>query len=660
MPINYAEFLTTFESPKFKRLWPAQEYVLKKYSEEFRSKQDVAIELPTGAGKTLIALLLAEEWRKEAKKVAILSSNKTLARQMMSETEHLGIPAVLMEGRGVDIPARDKRDYHRANKIAVMNYWVYFNQNPVVDNADLLILDDAHLAEHCLHSLYSVEVTRYGHNSLFKALIAELANRFPEYTVLQDALSDDPSYSTPTELLSFIDQVHIASRLKEIIEASPLLEKDSDLRFRWNRIRNSLNEANIYMSINSVWMRPYIYPLIANSHYNAVSQRVYLSATIGQPSDLCRRLGTKKIEKLPVPPEFSETTSGRRLIVMNRIEEDKDIPDRLEAAILTALKKSPKSVWICTSTADAEKFKGIVPEWLNKNGLIGHHSWLLSSMGDEIDQFKKALEGHLFVAGRFDGMDFKGDECRLVVLTTLPRAIDIQEEFLCAYLRDADFMKKRLNQRIIQALGRCNRSHDDYAVYVLADRRFATHFGRESNRIGIPKNIMAEIDMAEDMADLAVGDLEAKIDAFLDNDFSDFDSTYEEMFLGVKDRSDSSTSIDMAEDEVLGWAAMFASQNYSIAAQKFEECWERAKAENIMELGAYYGWCWAKARYLESLQGEAATNEALSILEDAIKRGGISSWFNRMNASLNRERRSTETISVDHAEYSNSIIWVSP
>ena len=42
----------------------------------------------------------------------------------------------------------------------------------------------------------------------------------------------------------------------------------------------------------------------------------------------------------------------------------------------------------------------------------------------------------------FDGMDFQGDECRLVVLATLPRAINIQEEFLCAYLRDAGFMKK--------------------------------------------------------------------------------------------------------------------------------------------------------------------------------------------------------------------------
>jgi hypothetical protein len=61
--------------------------------------------------------------------VAILSANKTLARQMVAEAVSLGVPTVLMEGPGRDIPGADKRSYHRANSIAVMNYWVYFNQH---------------------------------------------------------------------------------------------------------------------------------------------------------------------------------------------------------------------------------------------------------------------------------------------------------------------------------------------------------------------------------------------------------------------------------------------------------------------------------------------------------------------------------------------------
>ena len=80
---------------------------------------------------------------------------------MHREGEALGIPTVLMEGRGVDIPGMDKRAYQRAQRVAIMNYWVYFNQNPVIDPPDLLVMDDAHLAEHCLHSLFSVEIDMF-------------------------------------------------------------------------------------------------------------------------------------------------------------------------------------------------------------------------------------------------------------------------------------------------------------------------------------------------------------------------------------------------------------------------------------------------------------------------------------------------------------------
>ncbi len=70
MPItgDYSSFLASFGSSKFQALWPAQAYVLSAYNDVYTSKPDVAIELPTGAGKTLIALLIAEAWRRGARR----------------------------------------------------------------------------------------------------------------------------------------------------------------------------------------------------------------------------------------------------------------------------------------------------------------------------------------------------------------------------------------------------------------------------------------------------------------------------------------------------------------------------------------------------------------------------------------------------------------
>ena len=653
----YAEFLAELDSPRFQALRPAQERVLQTYIDNFQEIADVAVDLPTGAGKTLIALLIAEKRRQNGEKVAILSANKTLARQILQESQDLGIPAVLMEGPGAGIPSFTKRSYQRYQSIGIMNYWVYFNQNPVIDPADLLIMDDAHLAEHCLHSLYSVEITRHHHLGIFESLVSELNERFPEYSVLADALDSSFGQSKPPELLSFIDQTLISARIAEIIDSSTVLKSDTDLRFRWNRIRGSLNQANIYLARDSLWIRPYIYPLISNKHYREAKQRIYMSATIGDPGDLSRRLGVRNIKKIPVPQADAESTFGRRLVLMNRVDEG-DIPERLGAAILTALRIHPKSVWLCSSTDIAAKYRDVAMKWMEENQLVGHPSWLLTPEGDEIDEFKRAEKGHLFVGGRFDGMDFNGDECRLVILTTLPRAINTQEEFISAYLRDSGFMRERLNQRILQALGRCNRDDGDFAIYALADRRFATHFGLESNKSHLPRNIIAELDMGQDAAEIEASSLCERVERFLSGDFSHYDEQLEQYISGVPLPTAQPNVTDTSADEVVGWSAMFASENFGVAQQKFEKCWDAAKKDGLLEMGAFHGWHRAKALYLQSLlSDDIAEQKALEVLEASIQRGGQSAWFNRMRGSLNRARKiSVESNTTFEEDYFFEVI----
>jgi hypothetical protein len=308
------------------------------------------------------------------------------------------------------------------------------------------------------------------------------------------------------------------------------------------------------------------------------------------------------------------------------------------------LKVHPKSVWLCASGDDAEKFQQKVGAWLNANGFVGHPTWILTSLGDEIDAFKKADKGHLFVAGRFDGMDFKAGECRLVILATLPKSINAQEEFFTSYLRDAGFMLKRLNQRIVQARGRCNRDQEDFGVYVLADRRFATHFGRESYRLGIPRNIMAEIDSAEDDTEIEVDALAKKVTAFLNKDFGDFDAILALHLKDVPQRAPQQPdTVDVSRDEVLGWAEMFEHKNYAAARDHFYACSEKTK-QAFRELSAFYQWSLAKATFLLGKQGDlSARSEAPDLLDTAIERGGKSSWFNRLRSSLNRYRTSLGT-----------------
>lgn len=635
--IDYADLLTRLGSSTFTTLREAQAAALNFYAADHTTTRELAIELPTGAGKSLIALLICEAWRQEDRSVMILTGNKTLARQMEREGGMLGIDVVLFEGGASSISLPQRRRYRRANAVGIANYWVLFNQSPTLDSADLLVIDDAHLAEGALDSLYSVEIDRFAHPALFQALVSELAARFPDYATFQDVLDDRPP-TGGTELLSFLDQAAAAEDIRRIIDNGAELLTDADLRFRWGRARERLHEANIYCSTRSIWIRPYVYPLGDNAQYADPAQRIYMSATIGDPADLARRLGTAPITRMELPAGQTAHTLGRRLLVMNP-DETEDIPGRLEEAILAALAVQPKSVWLCASRSDAEHYRSIVGPWLQAHELGGHPTWLLSSTGDEIDQFKLAAAGHLFVGGRFDGMDFNADECRLVVLATQPRAINLQEEFASAYLRDAAFLNQRLNQRIVQALGRCNRAEDDFAVYVLADRRFATHFSQEARRRGLPASVQAEIDVAENHTELDSPSLAQAVTDFLSEDFDQFDRELAEAAAGLP-APGAPEAGDDSSGEVTGWLELYGRQDYGAAEHLFDQRQRVLGDRGQRELGAFVQWCQAKAAFLEGRRGDpAAATRALQTLEAAIERGGArSSWFNRLRSSLHRYR----------------------
>lgn len=644
--IDYAELLTSLGSAKFTTLRPAQTEILKNYSEHHPTTADLAIELPTGAGKSLIALLIGEAWRREGRTVAVLTGNKTLARQMEAEGVTLGVPVERFEGSRTSISVASRRRYRRAQAIGIMNYWVMFNQNPVVDAADLLIIDDAHLAESALDSLYSVEIDTYSHPILFRAMATLFADSLPDSSVFRDALLDVPSRAG-TELMSFLDQGMLADRIQWNIDNSAEIQKDSDLRFRWNRIRDRIREANLYADTRSICIRPYIYPLRDNARYELPTQRLYMSATIGDPADLARRLGTSPITKIGRDgQDVASTTLGRRLIVLNQDEKGM-ITERLGSVIAAALKSQPKSLWLCNSKADAASYREAVVPWLERHGLTGHPTWLLTSMGDEIDKFKAAKTGHLFVGGRFDGMDFHQSECRLVVLTTLPRAINLQESFAADYLRDSDFMTQRVNQRIIQALGRCNRSDEDFGVYVLADSRFAAAFSQERRRRGLPAGILAEIDLAEDLVEVGAADLVAYVQSFLACDFSTFDRDLAEANAGLPQHTGAPIGQpDNSTDEIAGWLDLYERQNFAAAETSFRDRQQQLGGTGQKELGAFVQWCQAKAAYLEGRRGDgAAAQRALVLLEEAISRGGASSWFNRLRSSVNRYRHASAQVS---------------
>ena len=92
-------------APDIKHLWSHQADLLRAYHQECLEAGDVAVELPTGSGKTLVGLLIAE-WRRQSlgTRVAYLCPTRQLARQVGSQANDYGIRAHVLVGKQRDYP----------------------------------------------------------------------------------------------------------------------------------------------------------------------------------------------------------------------------------------------------------------------------------------------------------------------------------------------------------------------------------------------------------------------------------------------------------------------------------------------------------------------------------------------------------------------------
>src|SRR5436309_3498821 len=118
-------------------------------------------------------------------------------------------------------------------------------------------------------------------------------------------------------------------------------------------------------------------------------------------------------------------------------------------------------------------------------------------------------------AGRYDGMDFPGDTCRVEVVPEVPVATSDLEEFVSAYLRDAPFAEARFSQRVAQALGRCNRGEHDRAVYLLTDPEFLGRFSQRRTLDALPDDVRADVYAALDRSDRGFASGLAEAERFL-------------------------------------------------------------------------------------------------------------------------------------------------
>ena len=139
-------------------LFDHQGQILRSYAEKAINESDVAFQLPTGSGKTLVGLLLAE-WRrrKYGERVVYLCPTRQLVNQVANEAvEKYGLMVEQFTGKKENYTPVARSAYENVDQVAVTTYSSLFNTNPYFSNPDTIILDDVHAAENYISNLWAV------------------------------------------------------------------------------------------------------------------------------------------------------------------------------------------------------------------------------------------------------------------------------------------------------------------------------------------------------------------------------------------------------------------------------------------------------------------------------------------------------------------------
>jgi hypothetical protein len=568
-----------------------QQDVLRSYAEDGVDASDVAFELPTGTGKTAVGLLIAEWKRRMGQKAAYLALTNQLAGQVLLEASKLGISTADLRGTKATRDQTEVGRYLTGNSVAVTTYSNLFNAKPIINGAEILVLDDAHGGEHYVSDMWSVGVGSKNDGPLYSSLLAALR------PALSDAQFSEVTESRDFGVVQIADTVRAPECIPPIREV--LDQAKGDIQFAWQRIRAKLQACLFLLSPFEITIRPLIPPTHEHSPFADANQRIYLSATLGSVSDLQRGYGVRKI----FPFRAQNAKGGRRYVFVPGLYTDLEQSFKAAAKLWDELPVR-RAVVIAPSDRVLQKgFKSLSSYCKHKPSPIS-----ATDISDSLDPFVKSADVMLTLAGRYDGLDLPGDDCRFLILIDSPAALDPLERHLMSKWKLGPITRRRERIRLIQGMGRCTRSATDYAIVMWLGQSLVNVAASTAMTAGMPAELQDELQWGTQQ----VVDIAKSLQKFLDMTVGLIeDQSYRSVAndqIGALSNVTTASKDELGEsgeDEVKFSRAMWGG-DYGSAFEMAKQVADHATSPNLT---GYRGWWW----YLASVAASLAGNQAAEI-----------------------------------------------
>ena len=452
-------------------LWRGQTEALNEWHKN-RDKSDIFIALNTGAGKTLVGLLVAQSLVNEGvENVTYVCGTKDLVLQTQREATKLGIECTLRTSGNFSNTL-----FETGKAFCITTYTSLFNGLSVLQRdyfPGAVIFDDAHVAERMIRESFTLKIAMPAQAELFKDVKALFEPHFREvgkFPSLESAI-DSPYESSIMVSPSAVKER--AGRLYDLLINSGI-RSDSNLKYPFNHLKENLEHCAVIFGYGSVEISPPFLPLFTQPIFLRDVRRIYLSASLNYKSDVARAFG--RIPELCIEPK-NDAGNGERLILFS----DETPRKKIDPAFVESLSEKHKVLIAVPSYRQAETWKkvGIPPS--------------TDEFSDKLQAFREAPSGNFILVSRVDGIDLPHDTCRVMILDELPTGASFLEKFQWNTLDMKNFRAAKISNQIIQLFGRINRGRNDYGAFIINGRSLSSWLKNDRKLALLPELLRNQV-----------------------------------------------------------------------------------------------------------------------------------------------------------------------
>lgn len=468
-----------------KQLWLGQGDALRKWDEE-REKNDILLSMDTGMGKTIVGLLISYSIMNERKmKSLYICASKQLVEQTIAEANDLGIEvASYMNGIFTN-----EFDFNQCKVPLITTYQALFNGKSRFHKEEIggIVFDDSHVADNILKNCFTLNVSKSVNTKVYNNIASlskpyfESSNQETRFSQIINGKSDEVLILPPFELKSHYDEIK-----KILIEND--VESNKELLFAWEYLKDNLDMCLFLLNQNRIEIMPPIIPAKTLSYFKEDVKRVYLSATHINKDYFPRYYGNKIKSTISFPSGKSKT----KKFIISPFKTNMHLKNTksVRTKLLNAL--SEEKALIITPSFKRNK------NWLDieSENIIETNS---TNIVEKISEFKSSKNKKLILSNRYDGIDFPGDSCRVLIFDGLPIEGSLLDTYLTNHLKAVNYTRNEISSKIIQGIGRIFRGIDDYGIIIFVDKNEINWIYTPRNMYSLPNTLQIQLKVGDQL-----------------------------------------------------------------------------------------------------------------------------------------------------------------